>query len=129
MQTEALRILLKSHYNLINRLEDILDSAPTRRRDFLCPENIIINAVNSEFKADCQEPTRKQKVVFARHAACYLLKKYTTFNLKEIAFVTGNKDHTTALHSYKACVQLMMTDADYNDKIHRITKSIEDFKI
>jgi chromosomal replication initiation ATPase DnaA len=129
MQIEALRILLKSHYNLLNRLEDILDSAPTRRRDFYCTENVIINAVNSEFKVDCQEPTRKQRVVFARHAACYLLKKYTSFNLKDIAFITGNKDHTTALHSYKACIQLMMTDADYNDKIQNIIKNIQQAKI
>ena len=129
MRTEALRALIKSHYNLIHRLEDILDSTPTRKRDFVCPEDIIIDAVNLEFKTDCQKHSRILKVVYARHCACYLLKKHTTMIWKDIAYATGNSDHSTAMASYKACVNLMATDDEYLGKIERIRKVLEEAKI
>ena len=129
MRTEALRALIKSHYNLIHRLEDILDSTPTRRRDFVCPEDIIINEVNKEFKTDCQKHSRQLKVVYARHAACYLLKKHTTMIWKDIAYATGNSDHSTAMASYKVCVNLMATNDEYLGKIERIIKFLEEVKV
>jgi chromosomal replication initiation ATPase DnaA len=129
MRTEALRALIKSHYNLIHRLEDILDSTPTRRRDFVCPEDIIIDAVNQEFHTDCQKHSRVLKVIYARHAACYLLKKHTTMIWKDIAYATGNSDHSTAMASYKACVNLMATNDEYLGKVERIIKILEEAKI
>jgi chromosomal replication initiation ATPase DnaA len=129
MRTEALRALIKSHYNLIHRLEDVLDSTPARKRDFVCAEDIIINAVNQEFKTDCQKQSRQLKFVFARHAACYLLKRHTTMIWKDIAYATGNSDHSTAMASYKACVNLIATDDEYLGKIERIKKVLEDSKI
>lgn len=129
MRTEALRALIKSHYNLIHRLEDILNTTPTRKRDFVCPEDIIIESVNVEFKADCQKHSRQLKIVYARHAAVYLLKKHTTMIWKDIAYATGNSDHTTAIASYKACVNLMATNDEYLGKVERITKILEEAKI
>jgi len=129
MRYEALRALIKSHYNLIHRLEDILESTPTRKRDFVCPEEIIINAVNEEFKTDCQKHSRVLKVVYARHCACYLLKKHTTMIWKDIAYATGNSDHSTAMASYKTCINLMSTNEEYHGKIQRIINFLESVKI
>lgn len=129
MRTEALRALIKSHYNLVHRLEDILDSTPTRKRDFVCPDEIIIEAVNQEFKTDCQKHSRQLKIVYARHCAVYLLKKHTTMIWKDIAYATGNSDHTTAIASYKVCVTLMSTNDEYLGKVQRITKILEEAKI
>jgi chromosomal replication initiation ATPase DnaA len=116
----SIQTLIKDHYEMISKLEKLLDSFPVieriarhKRR----PAEEIINAINEVFNTDCQESSRRQRVVDARHAAIYLLREYTDLTLKEIGeHVKGAGHHTTILHSIKTCKNLVETDHNFAEK-------------
>ena len=105
---------------MIGKLEKLLDSFPVieriarhKRR----PAQEVINAINEVFNTDCQEASRRQRVVDARHAATFLLREYTDLTLKEIGeHITGAGHHTTILHSIKTCKNLVQTDEHFAEK-------------
>lgn len=44
---------------------------------------------------------RSQRIVVARHEACYRLRKETTWSLPRIGKFLGGRDHTTILHGVR----------------------------
>ncbi len=117
---------------MISKLEKLLDNFPVieriarhKRR----PAEEIINVINEVFNTDCQESSRRQRVVDARHAAVYLLREYTDLTLKEIGeHVKGAAHHTSILHSIKTCKNLVETDEHFAEKFSQ-TKILLDAKL
>ena len=116
----SIQTLIKDHYEMISKLEKLLDNFPVvervarhKRR----PAEEIINVINEVFNTDCQEPSRRQRVVDARHAATHFLRVYTDLTLKEIGeHIKGAGHHTTILHSIKTCKNLIETDEHFAEK-------------
>ena len=64
----------------------------------------ILQAVCSYYKIDFETLAGKSRVAqisWARHAAVYLLKNYTSLSLAQIGNELGGKSHATVLHSIK----------------------------
>ncbi len=128
----SIQTLIKDHYEMISKLEKLLDNFPVieriarhKRR----PAEEIINVINEVFNTDCQESSRRQRVVDARHAAVYLLREYTDLTLKEIGeHVKGAAHHTSILHSIKTCKNLVETDEHFAEKFSQ-TKILLDAKL
>jgi chromosomal replication initiation ATPase DnaA len=87
------------------------------RYDYLCaverqmtramPDKVrkIIMAVAGKYDvpAECiSGQSRSSRVVYARHAVFYLLRKLTKLSLREIAATCGRSDHTTILHAIRS---------------------------
>lgn len=121
--------IIKDHYEMINKLEKLLDQFPViervarhKRR----PSEEIIFAVNEVFNTDCMEHTRRQRVVDARHCAVYMLRQYTDLTLKEIGETLGaGGHHTTVLHSIKTCKNLLDIDEHFAEKYNQTKLIIE----
>lgn len=129
MRAEAIRGIINSHYRLIAKLEDILKDMPVKKREFIAPDDVIVQLVNQVFKTDIQVTGREKRKVYARHCAVYLLRNHTTMIWKEIAYKTGNSDHSTALNSYKTFLDLMFSDEEYVAKVNEVKKLLEENKI
>jgi chromosomal replication initiation ATPase DnaA len=125
MRVEQIQSIIESHKLLIKRLERMVKASPVKKRDFTCLVENIIEEVNREFKVNCTEQTRKKSIVYARHAASYLLKKHTNLIWLEIATTCGNTDHSTAMNSYRTCIDLMATDEDYAISVNNIIKRLQ----
>ncbi len=69
---------------------------------------------------DVTKRTRKREIVYARHAAAFLMKSFTSQSLSRIALQIGQTDHTSARHSIQACKDLMDTDFQYNQQLQRL---------
>lgn len=128
MRAEAIRGVINSHYRLIDKLEDILKDMPVKKREFLAPDDVIIQLVNQVFKTDVQTTGRDKRKVYARHCAVYLLRSHTTMIWKEIAYKTGNSDHSTAINSYQTFLDLMFSDEEYVEKVNIVKKLLEESK-
>jgi chromosomal replication initiation ATPase DnaA len=124
LRAEQIQSIIDSHKLLITRLEKIL-AATSKKRNFQCSIDNIINEVNTEFGVNCTSLTRKKSVVYARHAASYLLKTHTNLIWKEIALTCGNSDHSTAMSSYRTCIDLMATDEDYAISVNNIINRLK----
>ncbi len=95
-----------------------------RVRDVRFPSDNIVNEVNKEFKCELTTPTRKRNIMNARHAATFLLKNHTNMIWQDIAYSVGNSHHTTVIHSYRACSDLIETDEDFAIKINNIRERL-----
>lgn len=124
MRHEQIQAIIDSHKLLIVRMEKIL-AATNKKRNFTCSIDNIINEVNREFNVNCTSPTRKKPIVYARHAASYLLKKHTNLFWLDIALACGNTDHSTAMNSYRTCIDLMATDEDYAISVNNIINRLK----
>jgi len=89
----------------------------------------LIELVCDIFNEDILIKSRRQNIVFARKAAAYILKKYTSLSLIEIASYIGVNDHTTVLYNIKTAINLMETEEWYLLKIKEIEQNIEDYNI
>jgi chromosomal replication initiation ATPase DnaA len=47
---------------------------------------------------------------------------------QEIAYSVGNTHHTSVIHSYRACSNLIETDEDYSTKINNIKERLIDLE-
>jgi chromosomal replication initiation ATPase DnaA len=124
MNREKIKSLIKSHYMMITKLEDLLEEVPVQKKKLLCPAEDIINAVNDVFNTDCREQSRRHRVVLARHCASYYLREHTDMTLLEISMAFGNTDHSTVVHSIKTCKDLIDTDESYKEKVEQVKKLI-----
>lgn len=121
--------IIKNHYEMISKLEKLLEEFPViervqkyKRR----PPQEIIEAVNEVFNTNCQEPTRRKRVVEARHCAVYMLRQYTDMTLNEIGeIMSGDLHHTTVLHSIKTCKNWVDIDDDFAQKFNQAKILIE----
>jgi chromosomal replication initiator protein len=77
----------------------------------------IIDLVKSHFGVDFTRKTRKFEYKEARQIAAYLLRKYTSMTLSDIAEYVGVSDHTTIIHAIKKVEDIMYTDSTYKDMI------------
>jgi len=130
---EKLKALIKSHYDIIQRLEDLLDAQPveyvTRKKHFKCAETEIVKTVDEVFNTNCKEGSRRHRVALARHAACYFLRQHTDLTLKEISESMGNRDHSTVSHSIKTFKNLYDTDEGYRIRADKVKKVLENKKL
>jgi chromosomal replication initiation ATPase DnaA len=116
----SIQTLIKDHYEMISKLEKLLDNFPVvervarhKRR----PADEIISIVNEVFNTNCQEASRRQRVKDARHCAVYFLRQYTDLTLKDIGeHVSTGSHHTTVLHSIKTCKNLVDVDELFAEK-------------
>lgn len=125
MKREHIKSLIKSHYAMIRKLEDMLEEEPEKEFKGTCSVDSIIQSVNNIFNTDCREQTRRHRVVLARHCAVYFLRKYTDLTLEEISMQFSNTDHSSAHHSIKTCKNLMETDEEYKKKVDRVKDSLQ----
>lgn len=128
MRTGEIRGLIKTHYNIIARLNKMLKTQPKQINEERFPSDLIVEEVNKMFKCDVREVTRKKKVMYARHAAVYLLKTHTNLIWQDIAFCVGNSHHTSVIHSYKAAKDIIDTDNEYQETINKIKLKLTDLK-
>jgi chromosomal replication initiator protein len=109
-------------------MEKILKAVPKKVVGKRFPVDRIIDEVNKEFNCELTTPTRKRKIMNARHAATYLLKNHTNMIWQEIAYSVGNTHHTSVIHSYRACSDLIETDDEYSTKINNIKERLIDLE-
>ena len=128
MRTHEIRGLIKGHQSMITRLTRMLKEAPKQINEIRFPSDKIVEVVNEKFNVEIREHTRKKKVMYARHAAVYLLKTHTNLIWCDIAYCVGNGHHTTCIHSYKAAQNLMDTDDEYRSIIKEIKEKLIDLK-
>ena len=128
MRTDEIRGLIKTHYNIIGRLNKMLQKQPKQINEERFPSDRIVEEVNKMFKCDVREVTRKKKVMYARHAAVYLLKTHTNLIWQDIAFCVGNSHHTSVIHSFKAAKDILDTDSEYQETINKIKANLVDLK-
>lgn len=116
----SIQNLIKQHYEMISKLEKLLDQFPVIERvarNMRRPADEIVTAVNEVFNTDCQEASRRQRVKDARHCAVYFLRQYTDLTLKEIGeYISEGAHHTTVLHSIKVCKNLVEVDENFAEK-------------
>lgn len=86
--------------------------------------NKIIELVNKEFNADCTAPVKTKTITECRHAAFYLLAKYTKLSHRERSMALGLSHHTTSMHSIKKCQDLMQIDQYYKHKVNNIESNL-----
>jgi len=124
-RTEEYRILRKALHLVETKTKDEIKSM----FDLLTDETIeemIITDVSARFGvsvAQMKGERRKRKHVEARHAAIYLLKKYTNLTYMAIAKIFGKKDHATIIHAVRTAEQNLFYD-DFRLKIEFVEKNI-----
>jgi chromosomal replication initiator protein len=128
MREDELKGILNSHKLLVNRMEKMLKALPKKVPGKRFPVDRIIDEVNKEFNVDLTTQTRERKIMNARHAATYLLKNHTNMVWREIAYSVGNTHHTTVIHSFRACNDLIETDDEYSTKINNIKNRLIDLE-
>jgi chromosomal replication initiation ATPase DnaA len=89
----------------------------------------LVDLVQDVFDIDITEKNRGKTHVFARKAAAYILRKYSSYSLKEIAPMIGVHDHTTVIYNIKTACDLIDTDDLYREKIKIIEQEIENYGI
>lgn len=67
---------------------------------------------------------RDKNIVSARQFVMWFLKKHTDMSLKEIGFLAGRKDHSTALHSLKKINNICEVEKDFSDEIEALENDI-----
>lgn len=126
--------MIKEHYESISKLEKLLDDYPIvekAERYKHRPADDIIKIVNEVFGTNCQELSRRRRVVDARHCAVFMLRQYTDLSFKEVGEQLGTyADHSTAISSLHKCNQLIDIDEVFRSKVEVCKDMIENkFKI
>lgn len=129
IQREKIKSLIKSHYQMVRRLEKMLDEYKVEEKKPVCEATKIIQTINDVFETDCTEKSRRKRVVFARHCASYFLRHYTRMTLEEIAESVGNCDHSTVVNSIKVFHNLNDTDPDYSIKVKQVENILQTKKV
>jgi chromosomal replication initiator protein len=126
MYKEKVKSLIKSHYQMIRRLEKLIDIEEVKLKKPICEAQKIIETINDVFETDCREKTRRKRVVYARHCASYFLRLYTKMTLEEVAESLGNTDHSTVVNSIKVFHALNDTEDEYSEKVKRVEFILEE---
>ena len=113
---------------MIYRLQKMIKETPKQINEERFPSELIVQEVNNKFMVDITKITRKKKVMYARHAAVYLLKTHTNLIWQDIAVSVGNTHHTSVIHSFKAAKDIMETDDEYLQTINEIKERLVDLK-
>ena len=129
LEREQIKSLIQSHYNMINRLEKMLNEEESVLQTYGHEIENIIKSVNEVFNTNCTERSRRKNVVYARHLAIFLIRKYTLLSLNEVAISVGLNDHSTALHSIKTAQNLMETDEAYIKKYKLVEDKLKFYNL
>lgn len=89
------------------------------------PERVL-HAVKKQTGFDIEQlkaKSRKQAIVFVRHATIYALRKYTNLSLKKIGSRVS-RDYTTVINSIKVAESLIETDKDFEKMFNGIIEKI-----
>ena len=81
------------------------------------------------FSTDIKANNRKQRTIFARQAAAYMLRMYTRLSLSEITSYIGVNDHTTVLYSINKCKDIMDSEYWYKEKIEQLCEEIDKYAL
>jgi chromosomal replication initiator protein len=87
----------------------------------------IIAVVSESFDVritDLQSKKRSQSIALPRQLCMYLARTLTRHSLEEIGGHLGGRDHSTVLHACAKVEQLYKTDADFRNRIDKITANI-----
>jgi chromosomal replication initiator protein len=83
----------------------------------------IQNAVMKHFRvkpSEFKSTSRAARVVLPRQIAMYLIRKYTTLGLKEIAQYFGGMDHSTILHACSKIEKKLETDVELREAVEAV---------
>lgn len=128
MRIDEIKGLIRSHQNMIGRLQRMIKEVPPQVNEVRFPSDTIVQEVNNKFNVDIRQNTRKKKVVYARHAAVFLLKTHTNLIWQDIAYNVGNSCHTSVIHSYRVAKDIMETDEEYLIAINEIKERLIDLE-
>jgi chromosomal replication initiator protein len=123
-------IIRQANYirNLENRLMEKQASGQPENM-----EDLILQAITQEYpychKSIIIDKSRNREYVIVRQLYQYFLRFYTKMPVKKIGLVTGNRDHSSVLHSLKEVHNWCLSDRIYKAKFERIEDIIkESFK-
>ncbi len=92
----------------------------------LRPSNIIdvVAKIYNIKSTDIIENSRKKNIATARHICMYIMREYGKFQLKDIGYAIGNRDHTTVLNGVEKIKSIILEDKEFNSLINSIIKKI-----
>jgi chromosomal replication initiation ATPase DnaA len=115
--------------NLLIKEGVILDDVRLPVTDKTIKPEKIVQLVEEVFSTDIKANNRKQKTIFGRQAAAYMLRMYTRLSLSEITSYIGVKDHTTVLYSITKCRDIMKTEYWYKEKIEQLCEEMDKYAL
>lgn len=115
--------------NLLIKEGVILDDVRLPVTDKTIKPEKIVQLVEEVFSTDIKANNRKQKTIFGRQAAAYMLRMYTRLSLSEITSYIGVKDHTTVLYSITKCRDIMKTEYWFKEKIEQLCEEMDKYAL
>jgi chromosomal replication initiation ATPase DnaA len=115
--------------NLLIKEGIIIDDVRLPVTDKTIKPEKIVQLVEEVFSTDIKANNRKQKTIFGRQAAAYMLRMYTRLSLSEITSYIGVKDHTTVLYSITKCRDIMKTEYWYKEKIEQLCEEMDKYAL
>ncbi|MGM0548532.1 MAG: chromosomal replication initiator protein DnaA [Bacillota bacterium] len=85
----------------------------------------IITADYNLRMEDMHSKKRTQNIAFPRQIAMYLSRELTDFSLPHIGNEFGGRDHTTVIHAHNKIKEKIENEADFSNKIERLTDKIK----
>lgn len=122
---------VRNAYEYLHKILMIVDTTieelviPLYSINSMSDGTFIVSLVETQFNCDISEKSRRLHIMRGRHASAYLLSKYTKLELRRIATLCGQGDHTTAIHSRETCKKWMYTDDLYKQEVQKIEALIE----
>ena len=115
--------------NLLIKEGIIIDDVRLPVTDKTIKPEKIVQLVEEVFSTDIKANNRKQKTIFGRQAAAYMLRMYTRLSLSEITSYIGVKDHTTVLYSITKCRDIMQTEYWFKEKIEQLCEEMDKYAL
>jgi chromosomal replication initiation ATPase DnaA len=115
--------------NLLIKEGVIIDDVRLPITDKSIKPEKIVQLVEDVFSTDIKANNRKQKTIFARQAAAYMLRMYTRLSLSEITSYIGVNDHTTVLYSINKCKDIMDSEYWYKEKIEQLCEEMDKYAL
>ena len=87
----------------------------------------IVRAVSEQFDiriTDLQSKKRSQSIALPRQVCMYLARSLTQHSLEEIGGHLGGRDHSTVVHACTKIMELYKTDAEFRNRIDKLTAGI-----
>jgi len=87
----------------------------------------VLNVLTEHFGLTIEQlslKSRKRELVYARHVGIYLLAVKTHLTLNAIGGIFGGRDHTTAIHSRDAILDLMSKNTAVKNEVRYLSKKI-----
>jgi len=94
----------------------------------LYSKEAVISTVSEKFCISIEDilaKTRKKEIVEARQVVAYCLRYLCEMSFPAISAMLGGRDHTTAIHSYKAVINRMDEDKRFRQKVGEILRSVD----